>query len=71
MRCPLLYVYQTLCNYFLLLSVIVNIMTMHVSYKLFRWLINIFNLKVCAVIANEVRNGANRFLTYVFCQKVE
>ena len=42
---PLLYVYQTLCKYFLLLSVLVVIIILHLSYGLFRWFYNIFRLK--------------------------
>ena len=34
---------------FLLLSVLVVIIILHVSYELFRWFYNIFRLKVCAV----------------------
>ena len=36
MRCPLLYVYETLCKYLSLLSILVAIITLHVSYELFR-----------------------------------
>ena len=45
MQYPLLYVYQTLCKYFLLLSVLVVIIILHLSYGLFRWFYNIFRLK--------------------------
>ena len=36
-RYPFLYVYQTLCKSFSLLPVLVSIIILLVSYKLFRW----------------------------------
>ena len=36
-RYQLLYMYQTLCKDFSLLSVLVSIIILHVSYELFRW----------------------------------
>ena len=49
MRYPLLYVSQTLCKDFSLLSVLVSMIILHISYELFRWFYSIFRLKVCAV----------------------
>ena len=46
---PLLYICQTLCKGLSLLSVLVSIIILHVSYELFRWFCIIFRLKVCAV----------------------
>ena len=45
----LLYIYQRLCKDFSLLSVLISIIILYVSYELSRWFYSIFSLKVCAV----------------------
>ena len=56
---------QQLCKDFSLLSVLVSIIILHVSYQLFWWFHSIFCLKVCAVISClcATEYSADRFPT--------
>ena len=59
------FICQALCKDFSLLSVLVSIIILHVSYQLFWWFHSIFCLKVCAVISClcTTEYSADRFPT--------
>ena len=50
-RYPLLYVYQTLCRNFSLLSVLVSIIILHVSYELFQWFYHLPSEGMCSKLS--------------------
>ena len=70
---PLLYVYQTLCKYFSLLSVLVSIIMLHVSYELFRWFYHLPSEGLCNELTMYYGMALlnNRFLTRTRCFSIK